>query len=132
MTRPELRFWGSAVLAAVVFAALVPLLFPFGALGFDAAADRTRVWLLTVFCAGVMLVLFGLSGVLGAARFLGLRDVLEAKSATIAIERQRQSREAAAAAPRWRNAGGWTVAAGASLIAIYFVLWMVLDRAGPS
>ena len=130
MTRPELRFWGSAVLAAAVFAALVPLLFPFGALGLDA--DRTRVWLLTVFCAGVILVLFGLSGVLGAARFLGLRDVLEAKSATIAIERQRQSREAAAAAPRWRNAGGWTVAAGASLIAIYFVLWMVLDRAGPS
>jgi hypothetical protein len=77
-----------------------------------------------VFCAGVMLVLFGLSGWLGS-RFLGVRDVVEAKSATLAIERQRQSR-ANRGAGRWRNAGGWTVAAGGSLIVIYFVLWMVL------
>jgi hypothetical protein len=124
VTRSELRFWGSAVLAAAVFAALVPLLFPFGALGLDAAADRARVWLLTVFCAGVMGILFGLSGWLGA-RFLGVRDVLEAKSATIAIERQRQAR-AGLAGRGWRNAGSWTVAAGASLIVIYFVLLLVL------
>jgi hypothetical protein len=113
------------VLTAAVIAALVPLLFPFGALGLDSPEDRSRAWLLTVFCAGVMFVLFGLSGLL-SSRFIGLRDVVEAKSATIAIERHRQSRESAAAR-RWRNAGGWTVAAGASLIAIYFVLWMVLD-----
>jgi len=125
VTRSSLRFWGSAVLAAAAFAALVPLLFPFGALGLDRAADRTRIWLLTVFCAGVMLVLFGLSGWLGS-RFLGVRDVVEAKSATIAIERQRQSREGRAGYG-WRNAGGWTVAMGASLVIIYFVLWMVLD-----
>jgi hypothetical protein len=120
-----LRFWGSAVLAAAAFAALVPLLFPFRALGLDPAADRARVWLLTVFCGGVMLVLFGASGMLGA-RFLGVRDVVEAKSATLAIERQRQVR-AAVTGRGWRNAGGWTVAAGASLIAIYFVLMSVLD-----
>jgi len=125
VTRSGLRFWGSAVLAAAAFAALVPLLFPFGALGLDPAVERTRIWLLTVFCAGVMLVLFGLSGWLGS-RFLGVRDVVEAKSAPLAIERQRQSR-ANRAAGRWRNAGGWTVAAGGSLIVIYFVLWMVLD-----
>jgi hypothetical protein len=125
VTRASLRFWGSAVLAAAVFAALVPLLFPFGALGLDAPGDRTRVWLLTVFCAGVMGILFGVSGMLGA-RILGVRDVIEAKSAAIAIERQRQSRERVAGRG-WRNAGGWTVAAGASLIALYFVLWMVLD-----
>ena len=124
MTRSELRFWGSAVLAAVVFAALARLLFPFGALGLESAEDRARVWQLTVFCAGVMGVLFGVSGMLGA-RFLGVRDVIEAKSAANAIERQRQAREGMRRG--WRNAGGWTVAAGASLIAIYFVLWMALN-----
>jgi hypothetical protein len=123
VTRPGLRFWGSAVLTAVVIAALVPLLFPFRALGLDPAVDRTRVWLLTVFCTGVMAVLFGASGLLGA-RFVGVRDVIEAKSAAIAIERQRQSREGVTRG--WRNAGGWTVAAGASLVAIYFLLWLVL------
>jgi hypothetical protein len=125
VTRPALRFWGSAVLAAAVVAALVPLLFPFRALGLDPAADRTRIWLLAVFCKGVMLVLFGLSGLLGS-RFVGVRDVVEAKSATIAIERQRQSREGGAGRG-WRNAGGWTVAMGATLLAIYFVLSTVLN-----
>jgi hypothetical protein len=118
-------FWGSAVLTAAAVAALVPLLFPFRALGLVPAADRTRMWLLTVFSAGVMLVLFGLSGWLGS-RFLGVRDVVEAKSATIAIERQRQSREGGRDGG-WRNAGGWTVAMGATIILAYFVLWMVLD-----
>jgi hypothetical protein len=125
VNRSAVRFWGSAVLAAVAFAALVPLLFPFRALGMDPAVERTRMWLLTVFCAGVMLVLLGASGVLGA-RVVGIRDVVEAKSATLAIERQRQARAAGVAGGRWRNAGGWTVAAGASLIVLYFVLWMVL------
>jgi len=122
MRREDVRFWGSAVLAAAVFAALVPVLFPFRTLGLEL--ERTRIWLLTVFCAGVITLLFGLSGVIGS-RFVGLRDVLEAKSATIAIERQRESRKAMTGRG-WRNAGGWTVAAGASLIAIYFILWMVL------
>jgi hypothetical protein len=123
VTRSALRFWGSAVLAAAIFAALVPLLFPFRALGLDPAADRARIWLLTVFCTGVMAILFGASGLIGV-RVLGIRDVVEAKSATLAIERQRQAREGMVRG--WRNAGGWTVAAGASLIALYFVLWMVL------
>ena len=124
MTRSALRFWGSAVLAAMGFAALVPVLFPFRALGLDPAVDRPRVWLLTVFCAGVMALLFGASGLIGV-RLLGLRDVIEAKSAAVALERQRQAR-AEMADRGWRNAGGWTVAAGVSLIAIYFVLWMIL------
>ena len=122
MRREDLRFWGSAVLAAAVFAALVPVLFPFRALGLEL--ERTRIWLLTVFCFGVIALLFGLSGVVGSG-FVGLRDVLDAKSAAIAIERQRASRKALAGRG-WRNAGGWTVAAGASLIAIYFVLFMAL------
>jgi hypothetical protein len=120
-----LRFWGSAVLAAAAFAALVPLLFPFRGLGLDPAAERTRIWLLVVFTAGVMAVLLGASGLAGT-RLLGLRDVLDAKSATLAIERHRQAR-VGMQGRGWRNAGGWAVAAGASLIAIYFVLWMVLD-----
>ena len=124
MRREDLRFWGGAVLAAAVFAALVPLLLPFGALGAVLPGERTRIWLLTVFCTGVMALLLGLSGVIGS-RFVGVRDVLEAKSATIAIERQREARKALAGRG-WRNAGGWTVAAGASLIAIYFMLWTVL------
>jgi len=124
VTRAALKFWGSAVLAAAVFAALVPVLFPFRALGLDRSADRPRIWLLTVFCAGVMAVLFGASG-LAFGRLLGLRDVLEAKSATIAIERQRQAREELTGRG-WRNAGGWTVAAGMSLLVIYFVLLAVL------
>ncbi|HKP75110.1 MAG TPA: hypothetical protein VJT67_06170 [Longimicrobiaceae bacterium] len=124
MTRAALRFWGSAVLAAAAFAALVPLLFPFRALGMDPAADRPRIWLLTVFCAGVMALLFGVTGLIGG-RFLGLREVLEHRSATLAIEAERRAREKLADRG-WRNAGGWTMAAGASLIAIYFVLLAVL------
>ena len=126
MTRSALRFWGSAVLVAIVFAALVPVLFPFRAAGMDPAADRPRIWMLTVFCAGVMALLLGGSGLIGGGRLLGLRDVIEAKSATVAIERQRQARAELTASRGWRNAGGWTVAAGGSLIAIYFVLLTVL------
>jgi hypothetical protein len=122
--RRPLLYWASAVLAALAFAALVPVLFPFRALGLDPAADRDRSWLLTVFCTGVMAILFGASGAIGA-RFVGVRDVLEAKSATIAIERQRQAREGLKARG-WMNAGVWTLTAGASLIAIYFVLWLVI------
>jgi len=116
-------FWGSAPLAAIVFAALVPLLFPFRGLGLDPAADRPRIWMLTVFCAGVLSLLLGASGLL--SRAIGVRDVLEERSATIAIERLRQSREASRARGRM-NAGTWTLAAGASLIVIYCVLLAVL------
>lgn len=120
----SLKFWGSAVGAALLFAALVPVLFPFGALGLDRAADRPRVWLLTVFCAGIMAVAFGVSGAIGG-RFLGVRDVLEAKSYTIAAERQKQAMESVRGRG-WMNAGTWTVAAGASLLATYFVLLAAL------
>jgi hypothetical protein len=122
--RRTLLFWASAPGAALAFAALVPLLFPFRALGLDPAADRPRIWLLTVFCAGVMALLFGISGMLGG-RFLGLRDVLEHRSATIAIERERTARDGSRARGRM-NPGVWTVTAGATLIAIYFVLLAVL------
>jgi len=124
VTRSALRFWGSALLAAAAFAALVPLLFPFRALGLDPAADRTRIWLLAVFCAGVMALMFGLSGALGG-RYLGTRDVYFARGVTQAVDWHQK----AGAVPRrgWLNAGVWTLAFGASLIVLYFVLWIALN-----
>jgi len=122
--RRRAAFWGSAAGAGLVFALLVPVLFPFRAMGLNPAADRDRIWLLTVFCAGVMALLFGLGGALGG-RFLGIRDVYFAGSARKAVEHHRQA-GAALESRGWMNAGVWTVAFGASLMAIYFVLSLVL------
>jgi hypothetical protein len=113
------------VLAAVVFAVLARLLFPFGALGLESAGERARVWLLTVFCAGVMALMFGLSGALGS-RYLGIRDVYFARGVTQAVD-WHQKAGAVPRRSRWLNAGVWTLAFGASLIAIYFVLLTALD-----
>jgi hypothetical protein len=120
-----LRFWGSAVGAAAALALLVPLLFPFRALGLDPAADRPRIWMLAVFCAGVMALMFGLSGVLGS-RYLGVRDVYFARGVAQAVD-WHQKAGAVPRRSRWLNAGVWTLAFGASLIAIYFVLLTALD-----
>jgi hypothetical protein len=120
-----LRFWGSAVGAASAFALLVPLLFPFRALGLDPAADRARIWMLAVFCAGVMALMFGLSGVLGS-RYLGTRDVYFARGVATAVDWHQK----AGAVPRrggWLNAGSWTLAFGAALIALYFMLLTALN-----
>ena len=119
-----LRFWGSAIGAAAAFALLVPLLFPFHAVGLDPAADRARIWMLSVFCAGVVALMLGLSGALGS-RYLGVRDVYYARGVTQAVDWHQK----AGAVPRrgWLNAGVWTLAAGASLIAIYFVLLIALN-----
>jgi hypothetical protein len=121
----ELRFWGSAAGAAAAFALLVPLLFPFSALGLDPAADRPRIWLLAVFCAGVLAVMFGLSGALGG-RYLGIRDVYFAGSPKVAVDQHQAAGRAAGSRGRM-NAGVWTIAFGGALIAIYFVLWIVLS-----
>ncbi|HEV7590865.1 MAG TPA: hypothetical protein VGO40_22330 [Longimicrobium sp.] len=121
----RLRFWGSAVGAAAAFALLVPLLFPFRALGLDPAVDRPRIWMLAVFCAGVMALMFGLSGALGS-RYLGIRDVYFARGVTEAVDWHQK----AGGVPRhggWLNAGVWTLAFGASLIALYFVLSIALN-----
>jgi hypothetical protein len=122
--RHGLRFWGSAVGAAAAFALGVPVLFPFRALGLDPVAERPRIWMLTVFCAGVMALMFGLSGALGS-RYLGVRDVYFARGVTEAVDWHQK----AGAVPRRGgrlNAGVWTLAFGASLIAIYFVLSITL------
>ena len=123
--RPAAVFWGSAALAAGAFAALAPHLLPFGALGIVTAADRERAWLLTVFCAGVMALLFGGSGALGAFNFLTFRDVAEAGSVLKAKEERRKAGKAEAI-PYTRNFALWVVATGAFLVAIYFALWLAL------
>ncbi|HET7232192.1 MAG TPA: hypothetical protein VFJ16_19450 [Longimicrobium sp.] len=117
-------FWGSAVGAGIVFALLVPVLFPFRALGMSPA-DHDRVWLLTVFCAGMMALTFGASGMVGG-RFLGFRDVYFAGSARQALKTYEQAGRALKARG-WMNAGTWTVAFGGSLIAIYFLLSVALS-----
>ncbi|HEU4557800.1 MAG TPA: hypothetical protein VFS20_08115 [Longimicrobium sp.] len=123
--RRGVAFWASAIGVAVVFALLVPVLFPFRALGLDPAADRARIWLLTVFCAGVMALLFGASGALGG-RFLGVRDVYFASGIRQAVEHHREAGKALKARG-WMNAGVWTIAFGACLIAIYFILSVSLN-----
>lgn len=121
----ELRFWGSAGGAAAALALLVPLLFPFRALGLDPAADRTRIWLLSVFCAGMLALMFGLSGALGG-RYLGIRDVYFAGNPKVAVDQHHASGRAVGPGG-WMNAGVWTIAFGGALIAIYFVLFLALD-----
>ena len=122
--RRGLIFWGSAALFAAAFAALAPLLLPYGALRLVTEADREHAWLLTVFCAGVMAILFGLSGLAGTLHYIGVRDVAESGSVIEALkQRARVRRESR---PFMRSFGAWTVAAGVFLIAAYFVLWIAL------
>lgn len=125
MKRRGLVFWASAPGVALGFALLVPLLFPFRALGLDPAADRARIWLLTVFCTGVMALLFGASGALGG-RFLGVRDVYFASGVREAVDRHREAGKALRG-QGWMNAGVWTIAFGGSLIAVYFILSVALS-----
>jgi len=118
-----LTFWGSALGVAMAFAGLVPVLFPFRALGLVTEADRERVWLLVVFAAGIVAILFGAAALLGGPKMITLRDVVErggvtqARAARDATERARLER------PRYGNAALWMLATGAFLVAIYFLLW---------
>jgi hypothetical protein len=124
--RPALFFWASAVLAATAFALLTPYLLPYGRLGLVTQADREKAWLVTVFCAGVMAVLFGTSASLGTLRYLGVRDVMAEGDAVRAIEKERRAKGDPEGRPYTRNFGLWTVATGVFLIAIYFGLWLTL------
>lgn len=120
MNRAALRFWGSAAGASIAFAAVVPVLFPFGAMGIPAD-EREFTWLLAVFCTGVMLILFGLSAWIGGRRSVGLRDVIEAGGVQQALNRvgARESEER----PYTQNAAAWCMVTGGLLLLIYFVLF---------
>jgi hypothetical protein len=119
-----MRFWGSAAGASIAFSALVPVLFPFGAIGIPPE-ERDFVWLLCVFCTGVMLGLFGLSAWMGGRRGVGLRDVLEAGGATQALQRAGEAKRGYEGSYT-ENAAAWCVVTGALLIVIYFALFAAL------
>lgn len=123
-----MRFWGSAAGVSIAFAALVPLLFPFRAMGLDPATERERVWLVVVFYTGVMMVLFGLGAWIGGRRSIGLRDVVEAGGVKQALDRAEREKKSAAAeeAGYTHNAAAWCIVTGALLIVIYFALYAVL------
>ena len=125
--RPALFFWASAALAATAFALLTPHLLPYGRLGLVTQADREQAWLVTVFSAGVMAVLFGTSGALGVLRYITVRDVVSEGEAIRAIEKERRAKGTSEGRPYTRNFGLWTVATGVFLIAIYFGLWLTLE-----
>lgn len=129
MSRRALRFWGSAAGAAGGAALLLWVLFPYGALGLDAPGERWRVWLLILWTAGVMSILFGASALLGAFSGLGVRDVVEAGSLGDARERRRQARsaegEASGAARFHSDFGWWLVCTGGLLIGTYFAAWLL-------
>ena len=126
---PEARFWGSAAAVSIVFAALAPFLVPYRAIGLDPAADRDFVWLLTVFCAGVLLILFGTGALISGRRSVGVRDVIDAGGVRQAVDRAR------AAGPKeesryTENAAVWCLVTGVLLLVIYFALYAVLGSTG--
>lgn len=125
MNRSALRFWGSAAGVSIAFAALVPVLFPFRAIGLDPAVERERVWLVVVFYTGVLLVLFGSGAWIGGRRSVGLRDVFEAGGVRQALDRAGPA-EADRDAGYTQNAAAWSVVTGVLLITIYFALYAVL------
>ena len=125
MNRAALRFWGSAAGVSIAFAALVPLVFPFRAIGLDPAVDRERIWLLCVFTLGVLLVLFGSGAWIGGRRSVTLRDVVDAGGVSQALNRANN------ATPQdetgyTQNAATWCVVTGVLLLMIYFVLYSAL------
>ena len=125
MSRPA-RFWGSALLAAAIIAALATLVPLIGPLGLETPAARQRAWLLTVWTVGVMALLFGLSARLGGLRSLGVREVASAGSLRAAMEERRR----AGAAERGSRFDLWISATGLFLVGIYFAGWALLER-GP-
>ncbi len=125
MNRDALRFWGSAAGVSIAFAALVPLLFPFRAIGLDPAVDRERIWLLCVFTLAVLLVLFGAGAWIGGRRSVGLRDVADAGGVRQALERARASGPEEEGRYT-RNAALWCVVTGVLLLIIYFALFQAL------
>lgn len=126
MTRQALRFWGWSAAVALGFAGLTAVALPYGRLGLVEAADREAGWLVTVWSAGVMAVLFGLSGVIGWSSGIGIRDVFRAGSVRAARAAREKEKEAALAQGVHSHFGWWLVATGLMLICIYFVAWLIL------
>lgn len=125
MNRAALRFWGSAAGVSIVFAALVPVLFPFRAMGMDPAVERTRVWLVVVFYTGVLMILFGLGAWISGRRSVGMRDIVDAGGVRQALDRAEAAKKADE--PGYtRNAAAWSMVTGVLLLVIYFALFAAL------
>lgn len=125
MNRAALRFWGSAAGVSIAFAALVPLLFPFRAIGLDPAVDRERIWLLCVFTTGVLLILFGSGAWISGRRSVTLRDVVDAGGVSQALHRANASKPQDETRYT-QNAATWCVVTGVLMLMIYFVLYSAL------
>lgn len=117
------RFWMTSIGVAIAFAILGRLLLPYDALAATSAAERLRVWLLTLWTAGVMAICFGAAGLVSSIAPIGIRDVAEIGSVSAAVEARRTSRRRDGA--RFHNFAGWSVATGGWLIILYFVIWLV-------
>lgn len=121
MRARALRFWGLALGVAAAVALAAALLMPYEAIGLRTEPERERAWLLTVWTAGVMAVLFGATARIGR-RGVGFRDVVDAGSVRGAIE----ARRSAEGGEVGRLLDVWLVATGGILIAIYFAGWLLL------
>lgn len=121
---PRRTFWGSAVAVAAGYAVLTLLLFPYRALGMATLDERLGGWLLTLWTGGVMAVLFGAAALLGVGQLLTLRDLDDAGSVRVAVERRKLALKERGGGGR--NFAGWTVVTGALLLGIYFVAWLAL------
>ncbi|HYW13692.1 MAG TPA: hypothetical protein VE871_17145 [Longimicrobium sp.] len=125
MNRAALRFWGSAAGVSIVFAALAPFVVPYRAMGLDPAVERDFVWQLTVFCTGVMLILFGVGAWISGRRSVTLRDVVDAGGVPQALNRANAARPSDEVGYT-QNAAAWCVVTGVLLLMIYFVLYSAL------
>lgn len=121
MSGRALRFWGWAFGVAAAVALAAALLLPYEAIGLRTEAERERAWLLTVWTAGVLAVLFGATARMGM-RGVGFRDVMDAGSVRGAVEARRGIERADAG---W-GFDLWLVATGGILLGIYFAGWLVL------
>ena len=121
MSRSAIRFWASSLSLALVFAAAAAFLFPYDALRLSTGADRARIWLLMLWTAGVMAILFGVAALLTFFTPLGFREVHDAGSVTAAREARQQSHRRGQ--PFHDNFAWWLVCTGFVLIALYFVAW---------
>lgn len=118
-----LKFWAAAVLAAAGFAAAVWLIMPYEALAAHTAPQRFRIWLLTVWTAGVLAIMFGAAALIAHGTGLGVRDIARAGSLRAALD-ERRSADAGGGTPFHRNFGWWIVVTGFLLVAVYFVVWL--------
>jgi hypothetical protein len=126
VNRRQLKFWGSAVAVAVAFAAATAAFFPYESLRLTTAAERERAWLLTLWTAGVVAILFGLSARLGAFGGIGLREVVDAGSVQEATRLHRERVKSTQQDDFASAFDGWLMVTGAMLIGVYFVAWIWL------